>query len=128
MDASILLARIIGPLFLSVAVGVLLNPDFYRAMFAEFLKNRSLVYFSGAMALVAGIVMVSFHNIWAADWRVILTVIGWMSVLKGVSRTVFPGLTPRFAKPFVDNGTLLKASAVVLIGFGTFLTYKGFIA
>lgn len=38
----------------------------------------------GLYALVAGLAVVFTHNIWAADARVIVTVIGWVALVSGV--------------------------------------------
>lgn len=42
MQTSIFLAQLIGPGFLVIGLGMLLNRDGYRAMAQEFLKSRAL--------------------------------------------------------------------------------------
>ena len=55
MGTSILLAPIIGPTFLIIGLGALLNPTYYGAMIRNFVKDAELYYFSGALALISGI-------------------------------------------------------------------------
>ena len=126
MDASIILARLIGPLFLVVGVGVLLNRAHYRNMIGNFLGNAGLYYFAGATALAVGVAMVSFHNVWTADWRVAITVLGWLSVVKGTILIVFPSAGARLAKPSADVEWPLPAGAALILGLGAWLSYEGY--
>ncbi|MGI9412339.1 MAG: hypothetical protein ACR2PM_01630 [Hyphomicrobiales bacterium] len=125
MEASLLIARIIGPLFTLIAVGMLFNRETYGVIMAEFVESRALIYLSGAIALVTGIVIVHFHNLWVADWRVIITVIGWMSLFKGVVRIVYPQAVRKVGKRFIKHAPLMTGSAVVILVLGAFLTVKG---
>ena len=77
MQTSIFLAALIGPVMLVAATGMLLNPASHRAMSLAFLDSPPLIYLSGVLAMIAGLAIVLYHNVWAADWRVIITLFGW---------------------------------------------------
>ena len=40
----------------------------------------------------AGLAIVLTHNIWAADWRVLITLFGWLNVIGGALRLFAPPL------------------------------------
>lgn len=126
MDTSIFLARIIGSLFVLVGIGVLLNITHYRAMVGRFLNSPELYYFSGAAALVVGMAIVLHHNFWTTDWRVIITIVGWISVLKGVVRIVAPAAALRLAHGIVNSDLMLKCASIALLAVGAWLAYAGF--
>ena len=126
MDLSAQLAAIIGPLLILVGLGTLLNRDHYRKMITAFLENAELYYFSGAMAFVIGLAMVLHHNLWVADWRVAITIIGWLSLIKGAVRILVPTVGRKVAGSFSDSGWLLFFSAILLIVFGAWLSFKAF--
>lgn len=126
METSVLLASLIGPLLVIVGIGVLLNPTHYANMTEEFLKDPQLYYFSGTTAFLIGMAMVLHHNIWVADWPVVITVIGWMSIIKGAIRILFPFAGSKYATALTGSPASLKASAVALLLFGLWLTYLGF--
>jgi len=126
MDRSLLLARLIGPLFVLVGVGVLLNRRHYAAMVERFLKNAELYYFSGVLAFLVGEVLVLYHNLWVWDWRVVLTVIGWISLIKGAVRIVLPAAGLRAAASFTASGWYLNIGAILIVAFGAWLAYQGF--
>ncbi len=126
MDLSILLARIIGPLFVVIGVGVLLNRKHYAEMATHFLGNAQLYYFSGALAFIIGLTMVLYHNIWTADWRVAITIIGWLSLFKGIVRILSPSMGSAAAAAFTRSQLPIGFSAVVLLIVGGWLSYEGF--
>ena len=128
MDILILLARIIGPLLVVVGVGVLVNPAHYAKMAASFLANAELYYFSGVLAFILGMVLVLYHNLWVADWRVVITIIGWASLVKGIFRIVLPGVGSKFAENFIRSTRALNASVIFVLIVGAWLSYQGFVA
>ena len=126
MTASLLLARLIGPLFLVVGLGMLVNRAYYRTMITSFLKDPGLYYFSGTLALVVGLAMVLFHNLWTADWRVVITAIGWLSVLKGAVRILLPTAGTGLALRLSEANWPVVSGGLLLLGLGGWLTFRGF--
>ena len=127
MDVSILLARLIGPLYLVAGIGLLLNRDHYREMLRSLPANSLLYYLSGFLALIFGLAILQFHNLWVADWRVILTLLGWLGVAKGVLLLVLPQAAMRLTAS-LTHGSLLLGSAVVALLLGNWFCYVGYAA
>lgn len=127
MTASLLLARLLGPLFLVAGLGLLANRAHYRKMLHGFLSDAALYYFSGALALTAGVAILLFHNLWTADWRVLITVIGWLSVLKGVVRLLFPQAGQKAADKLTSPGALLGFGLLAVL-LGGWFCYVGYLA
>lgn len=123
---SITLAKLLGPLFLIVGVGALFNRDYYQKMIAEFLQNPGLYYFSGATGLVVGLAIITHHNIWSADWRSIITVIGWVSIFKGVVRLLAPKAGSGVAISFTSSFWPIGLGIILIIVVGGVLTYFGY--
>ena len=44
----------------------------------EFLRSRALIYLSGVLIHDGGLAIVLTHNVWVADWRVLITLLGWL--------------------------------------------------
>ena len=51
MQASIFIARLLGPLLLAVGAGILINPSMFRTMGTEVVRSVTLVYLFGLMDL-----------------------------------------------------------------------------
>ena len=86
----ILLARILGFYLIIACVSILINRRKVAAMAATIDSNSLSFYVTGAFTLLLGLIMVSLHNIWTADYRGVVTAFGWLTLIKGATRLLFP--------------------------------------
>jgi len=128
MDTSIFLARLIGPLLLVIAAGLLLRQTSWRPMASDFLANRALVYLTGFLALLAGLAIVNTHNVWVAHWPVIITILGWMAVIGGIFRMLWPERVIGIGERMLSNASAITAIGVIEGLIGLWLTYAGYLA
>jgi len=54
MDRSVFRARLMGPTFIAIALGMLINLGMYETMIAEALHTGVLFYLSGLLSLLGG--------------------------------------------------------------------------
>ena len=128
MDTSIFLAKLIGPIFVIVGIGLLLNGDRYRAVVDEVMSSHTLLYIFGAIALTGGLAIVLTHNIWVWDWPVIITIVGWLMIVRGSFRIVFPQQVEDLARKMVARwSNILLISGLLVIALGAFFCWKGFV-
>ena len=59
MDRSFFLARLMGPTFVAIALGMLINLGMYESMIAEALHTGIVFYLSGLLSLLARIAIVN---------------------------------------------------------------------
>ncbi len=118
--------QVFSVVYLAVGVGLLVNPGFYRKMFSDFVENSAILYIGGVMALVVGMLIVMFHNTWTKDWSVIITVFGWLALIKGVVILVLPKAMVSLAKAIMENATFMKVEALIAIIAGLLFLYLGF--
>jgi len=127
MDTSLFLAKLIGPIFLIVGIGLLLNRDRYRAVVDEVMSSHTLLYIFGAIALTGGLAIVLTHNIWVWDWPVIITIVGWLMIVRGSLRIVIPQQVEDLARKMVAGwSNILLISGLLVITLGAFLCWKGY--
>lgn len=84
MTLSTFVARVLGLVLIVIGLGVLLEGETYRSMATEYLRDTPLIYFSGVVMLAVGLAIVIGHNLWVADWRVLVTIFGWLFLIDGV--------------------------------------------
>ena len=123
---SIFLAKLIGPLFVALGLAMLVNPAVLHAMAEEFLRSYALIFLSGLLTLVAGLAIVNVHNSWTRDWRVIITVLGWLSVIGGVLRIVLPQAVASIGMTFFSQRFTPIVAGLVMLALGGFLSFKGY--
>src|ERR1700687_1852678 len=109
MQPAIFIARLVGPVFVAVGLGILLNGTFYTALILEAVHSPTLIYFSGLISLIPGLAILTVHRTWSGGWPVIVTIIGWRMVIGGVIRLVLPATTATLA------GDLYSKPAALLI-------------
>jgi len=126
MDAAVFIARIIGPFFVAAGIGMLLNQATYAAMIAEFVHSNALIYISGLLSLPAGLAILNVHRAWTADWRVIITILGWLMVIGGVLRIVLPRLIASIGTTVYSGTAAIVVFAIVALVLGGFLSFKGY--
>jgi hypothetical protein len=126
MQPAVFIARLLGPTFIAIAIGIGLNGPFYTALMAEATHSPTLIYFSGLLALVSGLAVLNVHRSWSGGWRIIITVFGWLWVVAGLIRLILPATTAALALEIYANPIVLLIVAVIVLIIGAVLTYFGY--
>lgn len=125
MSLSHFLAGLIGPLWAIVGLSMLLNRQRYTTMIEYFMEEPATTFIGGVMALIVGLALVMSHNIWVADWRVLITVVGWGGIIKGTVLLMFPDAMKSYVKIFTGNPTVLTVMSVIIIPVGLWISWMG---
>jgi len=126
METSIFLAKIISVYLIVAAIGILFNLKTYQKVMEDFFKNAALIYLGGAFALVIGLLIVLSHNVWVTNWQVIITIFGWLGLLKGIWLIVLPNTAVKISHPYLKKPALLVVHSCVILAFGVLLAIFGF--
>ena len=121
MEISIFFAQFWGGF--SIIFGLLFIITGQLGKTIEMTDNKAFVISTGYITLLMGLVTVILHNIWVADWRIIITILGWSTLIKGVLKVGWPELIHRQAQRFRKKQML---SAVFMILLGVYLLWMGF--
>jgi hypothetical protein len=127
MDASILIARLMGPILVVVGLVALRDPEGLRAVGREFLDSRALLYLAGLLALVIGLAIVNTHNRWVLGWPLIITLYGWLALLGGILRLGFRDQVRRLGEAMLARPTVLRISGAAQLALGALLTVVGYL-
>lgn len=127
MSSTKIVAGLIGPVFAGIGLTLVARPGAFAAIAGGLGDQAALMFLSGMVVLAAGVAIVRFHNVWTG-WAAIVTVIGWLSVIGGITRMMFAQELADFAVRATENPTFLLgggAVALALGGFLTFMSYRG---
>ena len=122
---SIFLAQVWGLYLLVMGIGILINAKAYKRAAEEIVKSPAMMLFSGAMALMLGIVLIVAHTVLIFDWRLLVTLLGWLTLYKGVMRIIFPESSVRILKKMLTIQAL-RITSIASIVLGLFLSFIGF--
>lgn len=113
MEISIFLARFWGSLFMilgAMSVGAKL-----LGRIIKYTEDRTITISTGYITFLLGLATVVAHNIWVADRRVAVTILGWVTLLKGIEKIGFPDRVNTKAQIF-KSGQILWGFVIFLIG------------
>jgi hypothetical protein len=127
MQTSIFLARLLGPLFLIVGASILVNPSAFRTLAGEVVRSVTLVYLFGLMDFAAGLAIVLTHNVWLLHWPVLITLVGWLLLIRGAVRVLLPETIMGYAAKLIGNKQLILTAGVVSGLIGLVFCYYGYV-
>lgn len=121
MDISIFLAKFWGSLFIILGLQSVWANLLGRTI--KLTENKAITVSTGYITFLLGLVTVILHNIWVWDWRVAVTILGWTTLLKGITKIGFPEHVRRQAKMFKGQQ---KLWGFVIFLIGAWLFWMGF--
>ena len=120
-------ARVLGPFFTIVPTTVAVRGSYMQTLFTEFKANPMWPWLFGAILLIAGLVIIAFHQYWRSPAAIIVSVVGWFLAIRGVLLLTVPGAYDAAGNALYKSG----ATAVIWVVFiclalsGLYLTYVG---
>jgi hypothetical protein len=125
MELSLLLAKVIGLILMLVAVALLVNRKNVDLLFSLY-RHPEAVFVTGIVETVLGIVFILSHNVWTLDFRIIITVIGWILLVRGVGRVLFPSRVTHMLEKFKKMQSVVAPLLIFVFLIGAYLAYTGF--
>jgi uncharacterized membrane protein YhaH (DUF805 family) len=120
MTNSSRIAGLLGPTLLALSITEWMNLGVFAAAIGPSFAPH--VYLNGTLLLVAGLAIVRAHNYWTRGWPVLITLVGWMAMLGGLSRMA----APMAAQEAGRHPIAVYASLVALLVIGAVLTFKAY--
>ena len=128
MQTSIFIAQLLGPLYVVVGLALLLRPKLFRVFVQEFNATGVLMYLAGFLGLLAGLALVLIHNVWALDWRLIITLIGWVALIRALVTIFWPEQIVSLGSKLLKNNRIFAIAGTANFIIGVVLSYFGFFA
>jgi len=120
MPNSAYIAKLLGPALIGITVTEWMNLDIFTAAIGPSFATH--VYLNGTLLFIAGLAIVRAHNVWSRRWPVLITLVGWVAVVGGLSRMV----APVSAQQAGQSASVVYASFVALLAIGVVLTFNSY--
>lgn len=127
MLTSVFIARLLGPIFVVVGAALLCRAQMFRGILQEFIRSAALLYLAGFFGLLAGVALVLTHNVWDLDWRLIITLVGWITIARALISIFQPAWIVTVGTKILDNHGIFIGAAVTNLMLGLFLSYFGYV-
>ncbi len=104
---------------------MLIHHHRWKKAILEAVENPYFFALSGSLSVLFGLLILIPHHVWVKAWPVMITVIGWVFLLQGISRLFFPKTVILFTKDLLEKKGFLLISWVWFL-IGLYLLWAGF--
>ena len=127
MDTSLFLAKLLGLYMIVASLLWLVRGQAFDRMVEALLDDPGIRALSGFLSLIIGLAMVTSHSIWEPSWRGVITIFGYLALVKGVWLLGWPEAAMSVTRVMVRNPWRLALVTICLL-LGGWLTCMGFTA
>ncbi len=124
MDTSTFIAQLSGIVFAVLGLSMALNKKWTANAVEEIIKNQGTLWLAGLITVILGALCVVSNNHWTSGLPLFITVLGWLTLLKGALILLFPNVSVSYYKKlksdkvFVWGGIGVFILAVLLLMAG----------
>jgi len=113
---SIIIGRILGTFLFIFSISMLIDFKHYKKVAKDLMSHGDTLAISGTISTLVGLIVVIFHNWWDQEWSMIITIVGWIILIIGVIRLLFPRSVMKWAKSLTDNGLMWILWIILIVG------------
>lgn len=113
-----LIEWIVSCALIVVGMSLLSRPKAWIEAFEPAARHPIVPLLSGLYALLAGLVVVSAHNLWVSDVRVVVTILGWVALASGVVLLLAPEVYALMLRKIPITPALIAFRGIVRIALG----------
>ena len=130
MTNSTFISRLMGPVLFFMGIGAVIGllgkfPEAYVSVLRE-INNQSATLILGMFALLAGLAIVNAHNLWVSDWRVIITILGWLAIVRGALSLLFSNKMYGIGETILASRSGPIIGAAIILVLGGILSWMGY--
>lgn len=127
MVLSIFLAKVLGLYLVILGMWLLMRCRNAEAEIQGMMSSSGVLTLGAILGLIFGLLIVVSHNIWHLNWEVIITVIGWMALIKALFILFFMDKAKRFFNWWIQHRKVMMITYIITLLLGLCLLYHGFI-
>lgn len=125
MDTAHFLAALLGWYLVLIMPLWVIRRERLNEVMRSFFDSPALIFFSGSVAIFLGLLLLLFHHQWSLDWKGLITVMGYLSVIKGLIRLYLPEYCRNMAQKLVESGWILSVAIIFWI-IGLFFLHAAY--
>ncbi|HWU24494.1 MAG TPA: hypothetical protein VN086_01945 [Candidatus Paceibacterota bacterium] len=120
-STTALVASIAGPAFVLIGIGFFVSREHYKNVYQNLQRETLAVFITAMVVFATGIATIKAGNAWDTLPNIIVNLLGWGMILKGISLTVMPSFAERMAARVANSG-LFAIVGIVLLILGLYLS------
>lgn len=121
---DILLAKIIGLYFVIIAISLFVNKNYIENIVTAYSKPEFSLL-AGTITLLLGLLLINIQHSWKPGADLILSLIAWIILIKGIILTCCPKVLQKLNKSMYQPKYIF-INIAILVTLGLTLIYHGF--
>lgn len=120
------LAQAFGLYLVIGGVALFVYPQAMNRLADLLSSDRATIMMGGFVVLLVGIPLVLIHSVWDTTLEVVVSVLAWLTFLKGAVRLLLPDMVASWSKAIMRSQGAIKVALVLMVVVGAYLCYVGF--
>ena len=127
MEIVNFLALLWGFILVIIPLSFLLNSKNTKTIF-HIVEDEKMLLLIGMISTILGIVSIVTYNIFDKSWQILITLLGWIILIKGIVLLFTPKIIVNLYRRFGEDNILIPIKLLLTIIIGCFLLFMGFTA
>lgn len=123
MQNAVWLAGIFGPMMVILGLWMLLYADNLMKVWTAIKGSPAMFYLISIVNLLIGLTILNQYDVWSSDAFVLVTLLGWVQVIRGVMGLFVPQL---LIKLTMSNVSFMKGMGLIPFIWGLALCWLAF--
>jgi hypothetical protein len=128
MPNEILLAEVMGPVYLVLGLSVLIYVKQWRHALEKWENNHLDLFTLMLMCGIMGAIVINMYNVWEWDTYLLVTLTGWALFVKSVFFLLMPGSLIKKVLAIKKSTPMLVLGGLLGVVIGGVLTYYSYFA
>ncbi len=128
MSIETIIAQIWSVYFIIITTWILTQRKRIEVLLKKIVKNVEINFVFAFITLGLGIVLVINYSYWTFDWKLGLTIVHWITLLKGLMLLFFPAYMISISVKMIKNNMAYIISGMLNFMLALYFGYYGFIA
>jgi hypothetical protein len=124
MQNALWIASIFGPLLAIIGLWMLLYGENLMKVITSVKNTPGVFYVNGIMNLIIGLAVLSQYNLWTWNPAILVTILGWVMILRGVFVLYAPQLVIQCT---MTHPSVIKVMGIIPFIWGLALCWLAFL-
>jgi hypothetical protein len=125
-NAPYVTAKILGPLALFSGAALFSQTGRMIGVIDAVMVNDGLMMGAGFLSMLGGLIVLAFASSWRSFTEIIITLMGWLSLVRGIIVIFAPAIVHGAAIWLTSNPAIMSIAGGVLALLGLWLCFQGF--
>lgn len=118
-------SRVLGPFLVIIDITAIARASDMQTLLSQYEANSMWAFVSGAFILLFGLIVVAYHQYWRGAPAIIVSLLGWLIVLRGLLLVAFPKTFVSMANSMIGAQAWWISLCVLFALVGVYLSYVG---